>query len=40
MLIDIYGPRVVDIDAVDDAQGMEYLSRAFKHAAKTKNLEK
>ena len=40
VLIDIYGPRAVDIEPVSDAEGMEHLSRAFKHAAKTKNLEK
>ena len=39
VLIDIYGPEVVDIDKVEDSKGMEYLAEAFKHAAKTMNLE-
>ena len=39
VLIDIYGPEVVDIDQVEDSKGMEYLAKAFKHAANTMNLE-
>ena len=34
LLIDIYSPTPVVIDQVEDALGMQYLSKAFKFAAK------
>ena len=35
-LVDIYAPETVHLDQVDDASGMQYLAKAFKHAAKTR----
>jgi len=36
VLVDIYAPEVVHLDQVADAQGMQYLAKALKHAAKTR----
>lgn len=36
ILVDIYAPEVVDIDQVEDKKGIEYLSKAMCHAARTK----
>ena len=36
VLVDIYAPEVLDIEPVDDKDGLKVLERAMKHAAQTK----
>ena len=36
VLIDVYAPEVVELDAIEDSVGMQHLEKALKHAAKTR----
>ena len=39
VLVDVYAPEIVDLEAIDDQAGMMFLASALKDAARTRASE-